>query len=275
MKNQPVTVSGLVFYPVKSCRGISVTTADIGPMGIRYDRQWVVVNENNAFVAQRGDKKTGATGIKTMCLIDTEIRNGTLVLRAPDMVPLALPLEGFNGSPRKVQVWDSISTGIDQGDLAAGWFTEYLSREVAGQYRMVRMPDKGNRTTELGNAKVAFADGYPFLLASDATLASLNGEMAEALPMNRFRPNIVISGCDAKAEDAIGTFSIGGIRFTGIKGCARCPITTIDQETAIAGKEPLRTLATFNKKDGNVFFGMNLVHAGTGRISIGDALVFE
>ena len=275
MKKQSIAVSGLNYYPVKSCRGIALTSAVIGEMGIRYDRQWMVVDEKGVFVAQRGDGTTGATGVKIMCQIEPSIIPDQLKIVAPDMRPLLLPLSGISGAEKAVRVWDSISTGIDQGDEAAGWFTEYLSREVPGRYRLVRMVDKGTRTTERGNDKVAFADAYPFLLTSEATLEHLNSLMPQALPMNRFRANIVVSGCDVLAEDTFGGFSINGIGFNGIKRCGRCPITTIDQQTAIAGKEPLKTLATFNKEGNNVYFGMYLTHNGTGTVSIGDELVFD
>ena len=243
-------------------------------MGIRYDRQWMVVNEHNVFVAQRGDKHLGAVGIKTMCLIEPGLTTKDLVLNAPGMQPLCLPLSGNKGPELMLRVWDSLSIGIDQGNEAAAWFTEYLSRELPGNYRLVRMPDEGTRDTERGNDKVAFADAYPFLLTSEETLTSLNEKMIESLPMNRFRPNIVIKGAEILMEDTIGNFKVGSIEFSGIKRCGRCPITTIDQFTAVAGKEPLTTLASFNREGNNVFFGMYLVHLGTGTINIGDQLSF-
>ena len=275
MKNGSIIVSGLYYYPVKSCRGVALNSAVVGEMGIQYDRQWMVVNEDGVFVAQRGDSAIGAAGVKTMCLIEPVITDHHLVLTAPGMQPLSLPLAGNSGAERRVRVWDSFSIGIDQGDEAAAWFTEYLSREVPGSYRLVRMPDEGMRATERGNDKVAFADASPFLLTSEATLQSLNEKMGLELPMNRFRPNIVVKGCEVLEEDTIGSFSINNMGFMGIKRCGRCPITTIDQQTAIAGKEPLRTLATFNKEGNNVYFGMYLTHTGTGIISVGDKLVFE
>ncbi len=275
MKKGNIFVSGLSYYPVKSCRGITVTSAVVGAMGIQYDRQWTVVNEDGVFVAQRGDNSIGAVGIKTMCLIEPGITGHHLVITAPGMQPLLQPLTGNSGAEKTVRVWDSLSIGIDQGDEAAQWFTEYLSREVPGSYRLVRMVDEGTRITERGNDKVAFADAYPFLLTSEATLQSLNDKMGLSLPMNRFRPNIVVSGCDVLAEDTMAGFKINDIAFAGIKRCGRCPITTIDQQTAIAGKEPLKTLATFNKEGNNVYFGMYLTHLGAGVISVGDRLVFE
>ncbi len=281
MKNQTITVSELNCYPVKSGRGISLTTAVVGEMGIQFDRQWMVVNEHGVFVAQRGDARLGAVGIKTMCLIEPAITSQYLTLSAPGMQTLVLPLEGNKGAERTVRVWENTCSGIDQGDEAALWFTEYLSLEVPGNYRLVRMPDKGTRTTELGGDKVAFADAYPFLLTSEETLQSLNSQMEKALPMNRFRPNIVMKGGEAFTENKIGSFMINDISFVGIKRDGRCPITTIDQMTAISGVEPLRTLGTLMQdgkyvyKEGNmVYFGMYLTHSGTGTISIGDVFKF-
>lgn len=270
-----ITVSSLHCYPIKSCGGVALHTARIGAMGIEYDRQWMIVNEQGIFVAQRGDKSLGAVGIKSMCLISVAINALHLEINAPGMPPILLPLDGINGAASSVRVWDSVCTGIDQGDEIANWLSSYLSREVAGKYRLVRMPDKGDRRTEIGDTGVAFADGYPFLLASEASLAHLNTMTDDPIPMNRFRPNIVVTGCDAFAEDNLLNFNIGSVAFTGVKPCARCPITTIDQETAVQGKFPLNALATFRKTPRGVIFGMNLNHCNTGMISVGDELVLS
>ncbi len=269
-----IHITAMYCYPVKSCRGIALQTAEVGVMGIKYDRQWMVVNEHNVFVAQRGDSHHGAIGVKSLCLVETAITTTTLVLNAPGMPELELPLKGVDGVQKTVRVWDSLSLATDQGDEAADWLSAYLSREVPGNYRLVRMPDPGTRKTELGDDLVGFADGYPFLLAADETLASLNALMPEPLPMNRFRPNLVIAGAEPLFEDRIGQFRIRDIAFTGIKRCGRCPITTIDQTTAVSGKEPLHTLATYNREGNNVYFGMNLVHKGTGILHLGDYLIF-
>jgi uncharacterized protein YcbX len=272
---QKITVSSIHCYPIKSCGGIELQTAVVGAMGIQYDRQWMVVNEHDIFVAQRGDKGIGAIGIKTMCLINIAITDKHLVVNAPGMNAILLPLNGISGEERKVRVWDSFCTGIDQGDEIANWFTRYLSREMAGSYRLVRMPDAGDRKTEIGDSKLAFADGYPFLLTSEASLAQLNTMTDSPIPMNRFRPNIVITGYDAFAEDGLSRFHIGDISFHAAKPCARCPITTIDQATAEQGKFPLNALATFRKTKAGVLFGMNLNHLNAGSISIGDELTIS
>ncbi len=282
MDSPSIVITGLYCYPVKSCRGIPLTTAVVVEMGIRYDRQWMVINERNVFVAQRGDAMLGASGIKTMCLIETGLTPQYLTLSAPGMEPLQLPLGGYDGEVKPVHIWDAVCGCIDQGDEAAHWLTEFLSREMPGRYRLVRMPDDGIRATELGNSKVAFADAYPFLLTSEESLGYLNSHLAVPLPMNRFRPNIVIKGGGPFAENTIGKFTINGIGFDGVKRDGRCSITTIDQMTAVAGVEPLRSFATLKQdgkylfREGNgVYFGMYLAHSATGTISLGDRLIFK
>ncbi len=276
-----LSVSGLYCYPVKSCRGISLHSATIGEMGISYDRQWMVVNELGVFVAQRGDRSLGAIGIKTMCLITTEINETNLILSAPDMPQLRLPLAGINAQEVQVRIWAATCLSTDQGEEAASWFTAYLSREVPGKYRLVRMPDRGTRLTELGSEKVAFTDGYPFSLAAEETLQHLNAHLAAPIPMNRFRPNIVMRGGSAFMENAMQRFLINDVEFIMVKKDGRCPITTIDQSTAVAGHEPLRTLGTLVEngkylyRDGNnVYFGIYLNHSGAGTIRVGDQLRF-
>lgn len=264
-----IIVIGLYCYPVKSCRGLSLQIAEIGRIGMRFDRQWMVVDEQGMFVAQRGDGGLGV-GIKTMCLIETSRQGSKLALTAPEMPALALPLEGSNGETREVQVWKSKCEAIDQGDEAAGWLTAYLSRERQGNYRLVRMTDEGIRKAKHGESELAFADAYPFLVISQASLDDLNGRLAEPLSMNRFRPNIVLGGSEPYAEDRMRQIRIGALDFFGMTLCVRCPITTTNQLTAERGKEPLRTLATYRKTEDGVVFGRNFNHRGVGAISLGD-----
>ncbi len=269
-----IRISEINVYPVKSCGGISLQNATVGRMGIAYDRQWMFINEAGAFVAQRGYPKIGVKGVVSMCLIQTHITNDSLILSAPNMPQLVVPLKDEGIDARKTRVWDSVNLGIDQGDEAREWGTEYLSREVPGKYSLVRMPDTGDRKAKVGNSNLAFADAYPFLIVSDASLADLNSRMKEPLPMNRFRPNIVITGCEPYAEDTLPDFKIGDVQFIGMNLCVRCPITTTNQMTGERGKEPLRTLSEYRKTDDGVVFARNFNFEGTGTISVGDALVF-
>ncbi len=272
------TVAELYRYPVKSCGGMSLSSAEVGPMGINYDRQWMFTR-NNMFVAQRGDPKSGAIGVPSMYKIKTKIVGDSLILSAPEMPDLILPLAGLPGILQTVRVWDSFSEAVDQGDEAARWGTEYLSREVPGGYRLVRMPDIGTRMAKKGNAKVAFGDAYPFLILSQASLDNLNNKLIEKLPMNRFRPNIVIKGCAADEEDTMPDFMIRQVRFIGMNLCLRCVITTTNQITGERGKEPLATLATYKRFDDGiekgVVFARNFNHEGTGTIFVGDPLIFS
>ncbi|MGE3276578.1 MAG: MOSC domain-containing protein [Vicinamibacterales bacterium] len=264
-----MTVASLHVYPVKSCGGIQLQRAEVGRLGIRYDRQWAFVDDRGMFVAQRGDGGQGI-GIRTMCLIGTAFDGDDLVLTAPDAEPLRLPLAGRDGPRVPVQVWQSRTDGIDQGDDAAAWASAVLGRERPAHYRLVRMADDGTRRPKRGESWLAYADGYPFLVIGEASLADLNTRLPEPLPMNRFRPNIVLAGSPAYHEDTVTRLRTGGITFDGMTTCVRCAITTTDQATAARGVEPLRTLATYRRADGGVIFGRNFNHRGEGPLAVGD-----
>ena len=272
MTVRTATVSGLYVYPVKSCRGISLTTADVGRMGIRYDRQWMFVDDRGMFVAQRASSELGVE-VRTMCLIETAIANDQLILSAPNMPSLEVPLAGRGGAEIPVRVWDSHVSGTEQGQEAAEWATEYVSRERPGHYRLVRMPDEGVRPPKRGTSMLAYADAYPFLVISEASLEDLNGRLAEPLPMDRFRPNLVLRGCEPYGEDRLDRIRVGQVELVGMTLCERCPLPTTNQQTAERGKEPLRTLATYRRMPGGVMFGRNFNHAGTGVIRLGDPTV--
>jgi hypothetical protein len=267
-----IRVASLHVYPVKSCRGVDLSEAQVGRMGIQHDRQWMFVDDRGMFVAQRADGGRGI-GIRTMCLIRTSLDGGVLRLTAPEIAPLDVPLAGVPGPARQVQIWDATTIGVDQGAEAARWASTVLSRERPGRYQLVRMPDTAHRPPSTGTASLAFADGYPFLVVSDASLADLNARLDEPLPMNRFRPNIVLGGCDPYEEDRLGLIRIGEVELAGQTRCLRCPIPTTDQDTAHRGKEPLQTLARYRRTDAGVVFGRNFNHRSTGRLAVGDQVV--
>lgn len=178
------------------------------------------------------------------------------------------------GPKRTVTVWKYTGPGIDQGDAAAQFLSDHLHAAV----RLVRMPDDGERIPKrrpegLG-AEVGFADAYPLLLTTDASLAELNRHLPDGhppIPMDRFRPNIVVSGAEAPwEEETWRRFEIDGILFHGVKRCDRCDITRVDQTTGErVSKEPLATLARIHREGGKVLFGMNLIHAAIGPIRVG------
>ena len=264
----PISVAALYFFPMKSCRGIPLNEAHVGRLGIAHDRQWMIVDERGMFVAQRGNGV--GVAVPSLCLIDTAIEHGALRLNAPGMPPLDLPLAGASGETRAVQVWNSHTLGIDQGDTAADWVSTFISRERPGHYRVVRMPDDGRRVAKIGESTLAYADGYPFLMLSTASLADLNARLDTPLPIDRFRPNIVLDGCAPYEEDTLDSLTIGGIHFEGMTLCLRCAITTTDQKTGERSPEPLRTLATYRRAPGGVIFARNFNHVGEGTLRVGD-----
>jgi uncharacterized protein YcbX len=198
------------------------------------------------------------------------MEDGRLRLNAPGMSPLALdPVR--QGSTRNVIVWRDRCPAVDQGPDVARWLSDFLVTDC----RLVRMAEEHVRRVDRRYAvgdgdQVGFADGYPFLLISEESLADLNARLSSPLPMNRFRPNIVVSGGTAFQEDQWRRIRIGDIDFDLVKPCARCVITTTDQATAERGKEPLITLAGFRRSRRGVLFGQNMIHSGPGTIRHGD-----
>ena len=266
-----ISVSAIYTYPIKACGGIALAQSHVTRTGLAFDRRWMFVDERGMFVAQRDSRRLGAA-IASVCLVRTAIGDGTLTITAPDMPPLIVPLHETPGVELPVTIWDDRITAIDQGEAAEAWATQFLSRERPGRYRLVRMADDVRRTSKIGDGEVAFGDAYPFLVISDASLADLNGRLDEPLPMNRFRPNLVLGGATPYHEDHLDSFHIGSIEFRGATLCVRCPTTTTNQDTADRGKEPLRTLATYRREPDGVVFGRNFNHSGSGIVKVGDAL---
>ena len=183
-----------------------------------------------------------------------------------------LPLRPGAGGEHQVTIWNDRCEALWQGEAAARWFSTLLRADVS----LVYMPDTTWRPVDppraFPSSRVSFADAFPFLLLSEESLADLNRRMVTPLPMNRFRANLVIRGGAPFCEDELGDFAIADIHFRPVKPCDRCVLTTTDQDTAERGFEPLRTLATFRKREGKVYFGQNLRHAGAGRLAVGDAV---
>jgi uncharacterized protein YcbX len=263
--NLAIFVSALYFYPIKSCGGISLEVAKISQRGIRGDRAFMVVDLAGRFITQREQPR--------MALIRPVIReDGVLTVTAPNMPEISIAADD-TGNRYNVEIWDDTCVGVDQGDAIATWFSTCLGIAC----RVVHMPEDYIRQVNPQYAtqeqdQVAFSDGYPLLLLTEASLADLNARMQEPLPINRFRPNIVLEGTLPYVEDTWRKIYIGEVAFYIVKACARCPITTTDQATAVVGKEPLRTLATYRRAQKGVIFGQNLIHAHEGIIRLGDTV---
>jgi hypothetical protein len=201
------------------------------------------------------------------------VGDGLLRIETDGMPALELPLDPGLAVSLSVTIWDDCCLAEWTGERAARWFSEVLETDCS----LVHLPEASARTVDPDYAppghRVGFADAFPFLLISEASLADLNGRLDTPLPMNRFRPNLVIAGGTAFGEDALSAFRIGALPFRVVKPCDRCVLTTTDQATAERGVEPLRTLATYRRWDGKVWFGQNVVHEGTGRLAVGDVVL--
>lgn len=248
------TLTALNIYPVKSCRGIALQSARVADTGLADDRHWMLVRPNGRFVTQRE--------LPRLALIGTAVEANGLRLSAPGLEPLTVPREAA-GAAMSIVVWKFSGGGIDCGDAAAAWCSRFLETPL----RLVRFDTSQPREcspewTQGTRAITEFSDGYPVLIISRASLADLNARLPKALPMERFRPNVVIDGVDAYGEDRIHELSTGDVTLRIVKPCTRCSITTTDQERgALDGVEPLATLKKYrhDRELGGVCFGQNAI----------------
>jgi hypothetical protein len=252
-------VSGLFLYPVKSLGGIFVKEAHAGRRGFQHDRRYMVVDEAGRMMTQREHPQ--------MALVRTAIEDGAIVMRHAREGERVLPLSLSEGARTQVVVWQSQVEAVVH-ESGGAW----LSRALGLPCRLVYMPDDVLRPTKRGNEGdvVSFADGYPYLLVSQASLDGLNTRLTAPLPMMRFRPNIVVDGASAHAEDGWKRLRAGSVALRNVKPCSRCVLTTVDPDTGDRGPEPLRTLASYRAWDGQVWFGVNLIPDGEGSIRVGD-----
>ncbi|WP_281646331.1 MOSC N-terminal beta barrel domain-containing protein [Parendozoicomonas sp. Alg238-R29] len=256
-----LTVSELAVYPMKSCRQLTADSWNVDSFGFAGDRRWVVVDSKTGiFVSQR----THPQMVKIICLPIV----GGISLSHPDMNRIEVVVPGSR-SIVQATVWDDTCDAWDAGEDAASWCSEVIGKPC----RLVYMPDSTFRQVDRAYAeegvRTSFADGFPFLVISEASLELLNSKLDDTIPMKRFRPNIVIKGCEPHAEDNWKRIRIGDIEFSGVKLCTRCVMTTVDTETAEKSPEPLRTLAKYRRLNNKVIFGQNMIHHGTGGISKG------
>lgn len=261
-------LSEINVYPIKSLKGISLTEAKVENRGLEYDRRWMLVDENNDFLTQREFSK--------MATIKVEILKNALQISS-DGAKLLAPFEPETSENLKVRVWQSQCLARVYEDKINAWFSDILQTNC----RLVSMPEETRRKVNYFYAvhktdTVSFADAYPFLLIGENSLNDLNARLEKPVPMNRFRPNLVVKNSEAFAEDNWKKIKIGETIFHLVKPCARCVITTIDQATGVSGgKEPLKTLAGYRipkrsvKK--KILFGQNLIAENAGKVlRVGD-----
>ena len=251
-------LSQLYVYPVKSASSVSLTQMEVVTRGPRFDRRWMVVDDAGMLATQR----THPALAKIQVALDD-----LLTITAPDMPLLHAPLVTV-GERLTVHVWAENVHAVVVEE-ATDWFSTFLG----GSYRLVYMPDASQRPMNRHpDTLLNFADGSPFHLVSEASLADLNSRLDAPVLINRFRPNLVVSGCAAFEEDRWQAFRIGPVTFRSTGPCVRCALVTVNQATAETSKEPLKTLARYRKVGNEVWFGQNYLHEGRGTLRVGDAL---
>ena len=278
MRDPMPALSALYCYPVKSCRGIALKEALLDERGIVHDREFMIVDAENRQITQRGTP--------AMAWITTAVAKAGLRLDFPRLGEIEVPWTDPNRKPREVTVWRDAVLADDAGDAAAAWLSDALRQPC----RLVAIGKGSQRTVPLAripaahqamvdqSVSVAFADAFPLLLVSEESLRDLNERLDPAPPlgMDRFRPNLVLTGCAFPyAEDTWKTCQVGDVRLFSAGPCGRCVITTTDQQTLARGAEPLRTLAKYRRSPaGEVVFGQNVIHAQPGAcLRVGDAVL--
>jgi len=262
-----MTLQDIYIYPVKSLGGIGLHEALTEEKGLKYDRRWMLVDNERNFLTQRT--------IPELALLKAipEIDGLRIINKNKPDDELFIPYGTASENELSVQIWGDVVLSKEVSIEASHWFTNAIGKSC----RMVVMPEKVRRpvdpTYAVNKESVSFADGMPYLLIGQSSLDDLNSKLDAPLPMDRFRPNLVFSGAEPFAEDTWKTIRIGECIFQIVKPCARCVITTINQETAEQGKEPLRTLSKFRKTDTKVMFGQNMVLLEGNRIRVGDEVI--
>ncbi len=256
------SVDRLRFYPLKGAAGVDAEELHFDEFGPRFDRRWMVADPSGAFCSQRESPDLA----RLTARVDPAMG---LILDRPGGPALHVPFSP-DGAPFEVRVWDSDVVARSCGPQADAWLSEWLG----APRRLAFMADDDVRLADARFARgrrVSFADGYPVLVVTEAAVEQLARRAGRPVPAERFRPNIVVQGAPAHDEDQWRRFSAGGLAFSGVKLCARCKVTTIDQVTGQAdpASEPLRALARYRKIESHVFFGLNAVHDAPGRVRVG------
>ncbi len=259
-------VSDIRIYPVKGLRGVSVGAAVVEPWGLVGDRRYMVVDAGGRFLTQRQ--------LPRMAVIGAALVTGGLRLSAAGLGEVELAEPDAEAETVDVVVWRDRVTARHAGAEVAAWLSAALGTDCL----LVHMADPAtSRPVDPDFAepddRVSFADGFPLLVTNDASLVDLNARLPAPIGMDRFRTNVAVEGAAAWDEDGWNALRIGEVRFAGLKDCARCAVTTVDQDTGLKSEdtEPLRTLARFRRKaGGRIIFGQNLAPRGLGRIAVGD-----
>ncbi len=259
----------IYIYPIKSLGGISVPQAEVQETGLQYDRRWMLTDKAGNFISQRTYSQ--------MSLLQANITlNGLIITHKKSLfTPLNIPFELGTGRKVSVSISEDVCTALEVSVAANEWFSDALKMQV----QLVYMPAITKRLVDANYAKnkeiVSFADAYPFMMIGQSSLDDLNSRLTQPILMNRFRPNFVFKGAAPYCEDSMHTFRISDVTFSAVKPCSRCVLTTIDQEHATKGKEPLKTLAAYRTTENKIMFGQNLLCTDTGVVKVGDRLTVK
>lgn len=262
-----ITVSELYIHPVKGLKRIPLQSMKIDSIGPVDDRRWMIIDSENKFVSQRTHP--------ILSLIRVALDQNKLCLQIPDQSEISISLAHSVSPEIQATIWRDTCRVVEVSVEASQALSQFLGVDC----RLVRMAENKSRfvdqqyTLSQEAREVSFADGFPFLLTTQESLDDLNNRLESPIKMNRFRPNIVIQGTSALAEDHWKTVRIGEVVFDLVKPCTRCTVTTVDQDTGERGKEPLKTLAKYRNTEKGIVFGQNAIHRSTGIIHIGDELV--
>jgi uncharacterized protein YcbX len=263
----PLRIAELVVHPVKSCARLLVSEARVTPTGLDGDRCFMVVDGDGRFLSQRTHP--------VMATIRTAIDADSVTLFHATAGSVRVSRDDGPNGRRKATVWNDSLEAEDAGDEAA----DFVSSVLGIQARLVRLPGDVHRmvSSRSGRAgdRVSFADAFPFLVTSTASLDELNRRLDEPVGMDRFRPNIVIEGCAPHDEDGWAAMRAGGITFHLVKPCARCSVVAVDQRRGALAPAILKVLATYRTVDGEILFGQNAVHDGEGTLRVGDEIEVE
>ncbi|RWU18043.1 MOSC domain-containing protein [Pseudomonas alkylphenolica] len=258
-------LSALYRYPLKSARGQALQSSSLDALGLSGDRRWMLVERDNGrFLTQRAYPQMSQ-------LTALQGADGDLTLEASGRAALTVAVPQADSELRGVTIWRDTFRVPDAGDAAAQWLSEFIGKDV----RLVYVPEERARFLPggygLASDRVAFADGFPLLLIGQGSLDDLVQKVGRPLEMQRFRPNLVVEGAEAFAEDGWKRIRIGEMEFRVLKPCERCILTTIDPQTGERSpdREPLTTLKTYRQKEGDVLFGQNLVADGSGVLEVG------
>ena len=258
-------LSALYRYPLKSGKAETLRQIGLDKLGLDGDRRWMLVDEaSGRFLTQRAVAKMSQISALWSSA-------GGLTLSSPGHAPLDVALPDSDAPLRGVTIWRDTLRVPDAGEAAAAWVSEFIGKPT----RLVHIPLSRARSTEAGYGRdddqVAFADGYPLLVIGQASLDDLSQRIGRPMDMLRFRPNLVIEGSEAFAEDGWKRLRIGDVEFRAVKPCSRCILTTIDPHTGerSADREPFATLEAYRKTENGAIFGQNLVNDGVGRLEVG------